>query len=116
MDLHRCLLYTSNLRITEQNNAETLRALQSSIKQAVDRCNGLAKEYLQAAKQVSATTLAHRAVQRKYDEGLLSSVSYTHLDVYKRQVSGSDSTFSRFANSIRLLSPSTTTAREADGP
>ena len=57
-----------------QNNAETLRALQSSIKQAVDRCNGLAKEYLQAAKQVSATTLAHRAVQRKYDEGLLSSL------------------------------------------
>lgn len=64
----------NNLRITEQNNAETLRALQSSIKQAVDRCNGLAKEYLQAAKQVSATTLAHRAVQRKYDEGLLSSL------------------------------------------
>ncbi|MFR5870681.1 MAG: hypothetical protein ACLUEV_02685 [Alistipes sp.] len=30
--------------------------------------------YLQAAKQVSATTLAHRAVQRKYDEGLLSSL------------------------------------------
>ncbi len=41
---------------------------------SVGRCNGLAKEYLQAAKQVSATTLAHRAVQRKYDEGLLSSL------------------------------------------
>ena len=34
----------------------------------------MAKEYDQADKQVEANTLAHKAIQRKYDEGLLSAI------------------------------------------
>lgn len=62
------------LRIAEQDNAETMRQLQSDIQQAVDDCEGLAKEFMQATKQLNATTLAHRANQRKFEEGLLSQL------------------------------------------
>lgn len=64
----------NNVHIQEENYQENLRQIQTQIKQAVDECQGLAKEYLQANKQVSATELAHKAVQRKFDEGLLSSI------------------------------------------
>ena len=62
------------MAITELDNELTMQQLQTEIKQVVDNCRGLSKEYDQADKQVEANTLAHKAIQRKYDEGLLSAI------------------------------------------
>ena len=64
----------NNMAITELDNELTMQQLQTEIKQVVDNCRGLSKEYDQADKQVEANTLAHKAIQRKYDEGLLSAI------------------------------------------
>lgn len=64
----------NNIAITELDNELTMQQLQTEIKQVIDNCRGLAKEYDQADKQVEANTLAHKAIQRKYDEGLLSAI------------------------------------------
>lgn len=51
---------------------ETLRSLYSEIEQAVADRNGQADAYLQAVKQREAMETAHKANQRKYEEGLIS--------------------------------------------
>ena len=57
---------------TEYN--ETLRALYSEIEQAITDMNGQADAYRQAVKQREAMETAHEANQRKYNEGLISSL------------------------------------------
>ncbi len=60
--------------IAKNEFQETLRALYSEIEQAVADMNGQADAYLQAVKQREAMETAHEANQRKYEEGLISSL------------------------------------------
>lgn len=62
----------NNLRIAEESQNESLRLIQKEIEQAVMDVENYAKEYAQAIKKALATEEAHRANQRKYEEGLIS--------------------------------------------
>lgn len=64
----------NNLRMAEQTNAETLRQIRSEIEQAVTDVEGSAKQYAQALKKVTSQEEAHRANQRKFEEGLISAL------------------------------------------
>jgi outer membrane protein len=64
----------NNLRIAEQNHGEALRQIQREIEQAVMDVEGSAKEYAQAIRKTAATGEAHRANQRKFEEGLISAL------------------------------------------
>lgn len=64
----------NNVRIAEQQNAETMRRLRSEIEAAVMDVEGSAKEYAQALKKVAGQEEAHRANQRRFEEGLLSAL------------------------------------------
>lgn len=63
----------NNMRIAEQNRITVERALQSEIEQNYHKMQGFGKEYIQATKKVEATTLAHKAILQKYDQGLISA-------------------------------------------
>lgn len=64
----------SQVIISQNNYAESLRTLYSEIEQAVSDVDGLVDEYNQAKKQTEAMEIAHRANQRKYQEGLISAI------------------------------------------
>ncbi len=64
----------NDVRIAEQTHSETLRKIQTEIEQAVMDVEGYAKEWAQAQRKVEATETAHRANQRKFDEGLVSAL------------------------------------------
>ena len=61
------------LRIAEQNKIAAETALQSEIEQNYMQMQGFGKQYLQATKKVEASTLAHKAVVQKYEQGLISA-------------------------------------------
>ncbi len=58
--------------IAENEYYETLRTLYSEIEQAFTDLNGQAKVYHHALKQREAMELAHKANQRRYEEGMIS--------------------------------------------
>lgn len=62
----------NELRIAQAKRDQTLRELESAISGAIQDMEGSAKEFIQADKRVAAQNQAHKANQRKYDEGLLS--------------------------------------------
>ncbi len=64
----------NNLRMAEQTNTETLRQIRSEIEQAVMDVEGFAKQYAQALKKEVSQQEAHRANQRKFEEGLISAL------------------------------------------
>ncbi len=70
---------TANIRrnraqmvIAENDYKDAQRTLFGEIAQAITDMNGQADEYLQADKQTSASELAYKMNQRKYEQGLIS--------------------------------------------
>ena len=64
----------NNMRIAEQENEETRRELRNAIDKAVLERNSQAKQYYLARQQVESDALAYKAFQRRYEEGLASSL------------------------------------------
>lgn len=64
----------NNMRIAEQENEETQRELRNAIDKAVLERNSQAKQYYLARQQVESDALAYKAFQRRYEEGLASSL------------------------------------------
>lgn len=64
----------NNVRIAEQEKAEILRGLQTSIEKAVQDRDGYAKETIQMDKKEKADALAYQITLRKYEEGLMSPI------------------------------------------
>lgn len=64
----------NNYRRAKYDYDEKLRTIKSEIEQAIMDMQGAEQEYNQARKKVEATTLAHKANSRKYEEGLLSII------------------------------------------
>ncbi len=64
----------NDLRIAEETHAKTLRKIQTEIEQAVMDVEGGAKEWAGAVRKMEATEKAHRANQRKFEEGLVSAL------------------------------------------
>ncbi len=60
------------LHIAEAQRDKKLKEIESEIARAVQDMEGSAKEFIQADKRVAAQDMAHKANQRKYEEGLLS--------------------------------------------
>ncbi|MCC8199354.1 MAG: TolC family protein [Tannerellaceae bacterium] len=64
----------NNARIAAEQQTETLRQLHKTIEQSILDREGYAKEVFQLEKQVEYNAIAYRLNQRKYEEGLLSSI------------------------------------------
>ncbi len=64
----------NNVRIAEQEKAEILRQLQTTIEKAVHDRDGYAKEAVQMDKKEKADALSYQITLRKYEEGLMSPI------------------------------------------
>ncbi len=64
----------NNLRIAEQQQIETQRALQSEVAQAWQQMTGTGKEFVSASKKSASAALAYAAMEAKYEHGLISSI------------------------------------------
>lgn len=62
----------AQVMIADSEFQETLRTIYSEIEQAVADMNGQADAYQQAIKQRESMEVAHKANQKKYEEGLIS--------------------------------------------
>ena len=62
------------IKISDQEQKQTLHEIESEIQRAVQDMEGTAKEYIQCTKQVIAQEMAYKAMRRKYEEGLASVI------------------------------------------
>lgn len=70
-NVHR---YRNSLKIAEQDNSITARALKTEVTQAALEMKGYEKEYEQATKKVNAADLSYRATLHKYEQGIVSPI------------------------------------------
>ncbi len=61
-------------RIAQETHNETIRQIETEIRQAVMDVEGGGREWVQAVRKLDATRTAHRANQRRFDEGLISAL------------------------------------------
>lgn len=62
----------NELNIAEREREQTIKEVENEVQRAVQDMNGAYKEFIQADKRFEAQYAAHKANQRRYEEGLIS--------------------------------------------
>ena len=62
----------NNLNIAENEKKQIIKEVESEVQRAIQDMDGAHKEFVQADKRFSAQQAAHKANQKRYEEGLIS--------------------------------------------
>ena len=62
----------NSLNIAENEKKQVIKEVENEIQRAIQDMNGAHKEFVQADKRFSAQQAAHKANQKRYEEGLIS--------------------------------------------